>query len=180
MKLGPQVIEELTEYDWRWDFSYRDIPAGIANNTAQVFPLGGANNSGSTSWNGINNSAPQMRASDQMIQAGLFLITPFANTADTAFNTNTGSFGDQNSATRFFNAVQLNLNGTFVPYSYYAPNNAFIYTAALLPQYLQFTLNSQSGKTISNLNQGKLYLAYELFRAGAKEKVLDLTQQPFV
>lgn len=180
MKLTPQVIEELTEYDWRFDFSYRDIPAGIANNTAQVFPLGGQNNSGATGWNGINNSSPQMRASDQMVQAFLHLSTPFANTADTAFNSNTFSVGDQNSATRYFNAVQINANGSFVVDTYYAPNNAFIYTAAILPQYLQCTLNSMAAKSISNLNTGRLQIYYQLYRAGAKEKVLDLTAQPFV
>lgn len=180
MKLLPQVIEELTEYDWRWDFSYRDIPAAIANNTSQVFPIGGQNNPGSFGWNGINNSQPQQRAGDAMVQAWLHIITPFANTADTAFNNNTMSFGDQNSPTRFFNAVQGNLNGSFVPDTYFAPNNAFIYTAGILPQYLQFTLNSMAGKSISNLNQGKIVIYMQLYRAGAKEKNLDLTQPSFV
>lgn len=169
MKLSPQLLEELTEFNWRWDFSYRDIPAGIANNTAQVFPLGGINVSGGY-WNGVNNSAPQMQDGDIIIEAEMHLITPFANTADTAFNTTTVSFGDQGSATRFFSAVQVNLNGTFVNDSIYTPNNAYIYLAANLPQYLQFTLNSQSGKSISNLNQGQLWIGFQLFRAKAKEK----------
>jgi len=180
MKLLSNVIEELTEFNWRWDFSYRDIPAGIANNTAQVFPLGGVNNQGATGWNGINNTQPQMKDGDFIVQAALHLITPFANTADTAFNSDTMSFGDQGSATRFFNAVEGNLNGTFVNDSFFTPNNAFKYVTANLPQYLQFTLNSMAGKSISNLNQGKLYIQFQLFRAAAKEKVLDLTKPPYV
>lgn len=180
MKLGPQVIEELTEYDWRWDFSFRDIPAGIANNTPQVFPLGGINVQGTSGWNGVNNSQPTMRAGDQMVQVYLHIITPFANTADTAFNTTTVSLGDQGSATRFLSAVQVNLNGAFVTDTYFAPNNAYIYLVGVLPQYLQFTLNSQSAKSISNLNQGKLAIYFQLYRAGAKEKNLDLSQPSYV
>jgi hypothetical protein len=180
MKLGPQVIEEMTEYDWRWDFSFSDIPAGIANNTAQVFPLGGANAQGSLAWNGVNNSQPQMKSGDQMVQAYLHIITPFANTADTGLNSTTMSFGDQGSATRFFSAVQGNLNGSFVTDSYYAPNNAYIYLTAALPQYLQFTLNSMAAKSISNLNQGKIAIYFQLYRAGAKEKNLDLSQPAYV
>lgn len=180
MKLGPQVIEELTEFDWRWDFSFRDIPAGIANNTAQVFPLGGANNQGSSGWNGVNNAQPQMRAGDIIVQAYLHIITPFANAADTAFNSNTMSLGDQGSATRFFNAVQGNLNGAFVTDSMYTPNNAYIYLVGVLPQYLQFTLNSMAAKSLSNLTQGKIEIQFQLFRGGAKEKNLDLSQPSYV
>lgn len=180
MKLGPQVIEEMTEFNFRWDFSFRDIPAGIANNTSQVFPIGGLNNQGTNQWNGVNNQQPQLKAGDYIVEATLHLITPFANTADTAFNNCTVSIGDQNSATRYFSAVQVNLNGTFVPDSSFTPNNMFVYTVAILPQYLQFTLNSMAGKSISNLNQGKLWFQFQLFRAGAKEKNIDLSQPSYV
>jgi hypothetical protein len=174
MKYGPQVLEEAIsgDYNWRWDFSFRDIPAGIANNTAQVFPLSGIVPAGV-----LQN--PQMRAGDTIIQAHLHLVTPFANSADAAFNSTTMSVGDQASATRFFSAVQGNLNGAFVPDSFFNPGSAFIYLVGALPQFLQFTLNSMAAKSISNLTQGKLWVDFELFRGGAKERNLDLSQPSF-
>lgn len=180
MKFSQQAIEELTEFTGRWDFTFSDIPTGIAVNTAQVFPLGGINNQGTFTWNGVNNSQPQMRVSDSIIQAWLHILQPFANTADTAFNSTTMSLGDQGSATRFFNAVQGNLNGTPTIDTYFNPSAAYIYTTSVLPQYLQFTLNSMAGKSISNLNQGHIVIWLEIYRAGAKEKNIDLINPPYV
>jgi hypothetical protein len=179
MKFKPQVIEEGAEYQLRWDFSYRDIPAGLAVNTPQVFPLGGVNgNSGY--WNGVNNAAPQMKDGDIITQAELHITTPFALIGTVGFNSDTMSLGDQGLATRYFSAVEGNANGAFVNDSLFLPASAYIYKTAVLPQYLQFTLNSMAAFSLSQLNQGKIYIVIQFVRAGDKAKNLDLTKPAYV
>jgi hypothetical protein len=162
MRFTPLTLEEraASTFTHRFDFSYADIPTGLATNTAQVF--GAAN--APAGWKGL----PAFKASDVSVRQELHVSEKFQNTADTALNTTTVSFGDAGSATRFFSAVETNQNGTAVvdtiPGS--APNQ--VYTA---PSQLQFTLNSMAGKSISNLNRGKLYILLELQRfAGPTEK----------
>lgn len=162
MKVTPLTDNEGAPGLWGFqvDFSYRDIPAGIANNTAYTWAAG---------------FLPAVAAGDEIIQCEMHLITPFANTADPAFNSDTLSFGDGSSATRFFNAVEANLNGSYVVDSSYS--TPFFYTAA---GQLQIQMGSMTAKSLSNLNQGKAVIYVKLFRAGAKVKNLDLSKPPYV
>ena len=162
MRFTPLTDEERcsTSYTHRFDFNYTDIPAGIAANTAQVF---GAANS-PAGWRGL----PAFKASDVVVRAELHVTDKFANLSDTTLNTTTVSFGDAGSATRFFSAVETNLNGAAVIDSNPGAVQNYIYTA---PSQIQFTVNSMAGKSISSLNQGKLYILIEMTRgAGYTEK----------
>jgi hypothetical protein len=151
-KFYPQITDEVAQqtYTHRFDFSYLDIPAGIAVNTAQVFLL------------------PKVVAGDEVIELFVRLVTPFANSADAAFNSTTIDIGDDVSPTTYATAIQLNLNGTNVPNTHIADKNN-VYTAA---HQLQIRLNSMAAKSLSNLNQGQLWIDFNIFRASAKEKNL--------
>jgi hypothetical protein len=135
MKFSPLILEEQGKqgFTHRLDFSFRDIPAGIAVNTAWVKDVAVIPN-GSIVYN-----------------AFLLLVTPFQDLSDAAFNTSTLSVGDAASATRYLNAVETNLNGTEVLNSFTSAVN-FIYTAAGV---LRLTLNAMAAKTVSDLDKGQ-------------------------
>lgn len=152
MKFSPLTIEELAStagFTHRLDFSYRDIPAGIANNTSQVWGAG---------------FLPALAISDVVVKTELHLTQKFANTADAAFNSDTISFGDVTTATRFINASEANTNGSAVLDVIPGANQNVIYTAA---GQLQLTLNSMAAKSLSNLNAGKAYILLSINRAAA-------------
>lgn len=148
--------EEKAAYGFthRIDFSYLDIPAGIANNTAQVFAAAGS----PSGWIGL----PATKASDIVRRVELHLTTPFENTADAAFNATAISLGDAGSATRFINASEGNINGTEVIDVLPGASANYIYTAA---GQLQITIGSMAAKSISNLNKGKFYILLDIERA---------------
>jgi hypothetical protein len=154
MKLTPLLVEEASKqgFTHRLDFSYKDIPAGIANNTAQVWTPAG------------------LPAGTIVYATYLILVTPFQNTADTAFNSDTVSFGDTGSATRFISAVELNANGTFITDAYQTEKNQ-LYTTA---DSLKLTLNSMSGKSVSNLNRGQAFI---LLRVGNENRAAIIDTQ---
>jgi hypothetical protein len=162
MRFTPLTYEEraAANFTHRFDFSFADIPAGIAANTSQVF---GAANS-PAGWKGL----PAFKASDVSVRQELHVTEKFQNTADTALNTTTVSFGDAGSATRFFSAVETNQNGAAVVDTTPGASPSQVYTA---PSQLQFTVNSLAGKSISNLNRGKLFILLQLQRfSGPTEK----------
>lgn len=162
MKFSPLTIDELAStagFTHRLDFSYRDIPAGIANNTSQVWGAG---------------FLPAVVASDIVVKTELHLTIPFQNTADAAFNTSTLSLGDATTATRYINASEVNLNGTEVIDVIPGANQNVIYTAA---GQLQLTLNSMAAKSLSNLNAGKGYILMSINRAASPQREKSI---PFV
>lgn len=157
MKFTPLTVEEVAASDGfthRLDFSYRDIPAGIANNTSKVWAAG---------------YLPAVVASDVVIKTELHLTTPFKDASDAAFNTSTLSLGDATTATRFINASEANLNGTEVIDVIPGANANVIYTAA---GQLQLTLNSMAAKSLSDLDVGQGYILLSINRAAdsAREK----------
>jgi hypothetical protein len=156
MKFSPLTEEEraATQFTHRLDFSYQDIPAGIANNTAATWSTG---------------YLPIIRAGDVIKAVQLHLTTPFQNTADAAFNSDTLSFGDTTTATRFINASEANVNGTEVLNVIPGAATNAIYTAA---GQLILTLNSMAAKSLSNLNRGQFYLLINIDHTTdpAKEK----------
>lgn len=150
MKFSCLTIEERAAtggFTHRLDFSYADIPAGIANNTSKVWAAG---------------FLPAVAASDIIKRVELHLTTKFQNTADAAFNSDTISIGDATTATRFVNASEANANGTAVNDVFPGAVENVIYTAA---GQLQLTLNSMAAKSISNLNAGKAYCLFAIDRA---------------
>jgi len=155
-KFSPLTEEEraASGFTHRLDFSYQDIPAGIANNTSATWSAG---------------YLPAIRAGDVLRECQLHLTTPFENTADAAFNTSTLSFGTVTTATRYINASEANVNGTEVLNVVPGANANDIYTAT---GQLQITLNSMAAKSLSNLNKGQFYLLvkYDHTTDPAKEK----------
>ncbi len=85
--------------------------------------------------------------------------TPFQNTADAAFNSDTVSIGDSGSATRWGAGVEANANGTFL--------NQFSTTAVLYTanDSLIVTINSMTAKALNNINRGEYYVLFQLIRA---------------
>jgi hypothetical protein len=156
MKFSSITNEEKTSsggFTHRLDFSYRDIPTGIANNTAKTWGAG---------------YLPAVAASDIVFKTELHLTTPFKDASDSAFNTSTISFGDTTTATRFINASEANLNGTeVIDVEPGAVTNA-IYTAA---GQLQLTLNAMANKTVSDLDVGQAYILVEIHRGAGQARV---------
>ena len=146
MKFSPLTEEERAAWGFthRLDFSYADIPAGVAVNT-------------STTWS--TGFLPAIRAGDVEVKAELHLSIPFENTADAAFNSDTLSFGTVTTPTRYINASEANKNGTFVSNVVGAnPNDIYTATGQLI-----LTLNSMAAKSVSNLNKGQGFILLSWF-----------------
>lgn len=153
MKFSPLTVEEVAAnggFTHRLDFSYRDIPAAIASNTAKTWGAG---------------YLPALAISDFVAKTELHLTTPFKDASDSAFNSSTISFGDTTTATRFINASEANENGTEVLNVVPGAVTNAIYTAA---GQLQLTLNSMTNKVVSDLDVGQAYILVEIHRAGSK------------
>jgi len=150
-KFYPQISDEVAQqtYTHEFDFSYQDIPAGIAVNTPQVFLL------------------PKVVAGDEVVELGIRLLQTFQNAADGAFNSVTIDIGDGTSPTTYATALNIGLTTPIV--FNHIPNKDVVYAAA---NQLQIRLNSMAGKTLSNLNRGQLWIKWNIFRATAKEKSL--------
>jgi hypothetical protein len=162
MKFGSWTNEEKTSsggFTHRLDFSYRDIPTGVANNTAATWSTG---------------YLPALAASDIVFKTELHLTTPFADASDSAFNSSTISFGDGTTATRFINASEANVNGTEVINVVPGAVENAIYTAA---GQLKLTLNAMANKTVSDLDVGQGYILVEIHRAASdvREKTAPFT-----
>jgi hypothetical protein len=152
MKFNPLTHNEQASSGMthRLDFSYQDIPSGIANNTAKVWAAG---------------FLPAVAAGDIIKRVELRLITPFEKIGTAGFNTTTLSLGDATTATRFVNASESNINGTEVLTVFPGAVENVIYTAA---GQLQLTMNSMASQTISDLNRGQAYVLFAIDRsAGA-------------
>lgn len=80
------------------------------------------------------------------------LITPFANSADNAFNSSALTVGDPASANRYLTSTELNLNGAYVPI---APGTGTRYTYAAATNF-QLTFTPTAGKNLANLTQGEV------------------------
>ena len=150
MKFTSFTNEEKTSsggFTHRLDFSYRDITAGIANNTAKTWGVG---------------FLPALPISTFVAKTELHLTVPFQDLSDAAFNSSTISFGDTTTATRFVNASEANLNGTEVLNVVPGAVTNAIYTAA---GQLQLTLNAMANKTVSDLDKGQAYILVEIHSA---------------
>jgi hypothetical protein len=149
MKFSPLTEEEraATQFTHRLDFSYRDITASIANNTAKTWGAG---------------YLPAVSGSDIVRSSELHLTVPFQDVSDSAFNSTTLSFGDTTTATRFINASETNLNGTEVIDVIPGAVTNAIYTAA---GQLQLTLNAMANKSISDIDKGQGYILVQIQHA---------------
>jgi hypothetical protein len=90
------------------------------------------------------------------------LVTPFEDTADAAFNSNTVNVGDTGSAVRHLSALQINKNGTPV-FLNHGTGTRQLYTTA---DSIIVTLNSMAGKSLSTLKKGILRLYFKAYDAG--------------
>src|SRR5438128_805540 len=95
------------------------------------------------------NIAPTI-VGDTIVKYALRFQPALKDASGAAFNSNTVSFGDSSSATRFISGVQGNENGTEVLITF--GNTAYTYTAA---GQLTVTVNSMSGKALSDIDTGQ-------------------------
>lgn len=134
--LVPLLLEEMAALDGFTQMA--TITAGdltvTANNTAQVLTLGPI-------------------AAGAAVLVELRVRTALENTADAAFNSNTVSVGDDNSATSLLAATQTNKNGTVVPVA--RGTLSSVYAA---DTWLKVTVNSMASKALNSLNKGELQL----------------------
>src|SRR6516165_475284 len=98
-KFYPQIEDEVAQqgYTHEFDFSYLDIPAGIAVTTSQVFLL------------------PKVITGDEVIERGIRLLTPFTGGGNTAV---TIDIGDATSPTTY--ATALNIGTTPIVFQHIA------------------------------------------------------------
>lgn len=160
MRLRPLTNEEAAHTggaSHRLDFTYKDIPAGIANNTSYAF-------------NTPALGMPAIPASCIVKRVQLHLTVPLENTADAAFNDTKISLGDNGSATRYLNAVQANVNGTEVIDTFPGATENNVYTSA---DQLILTLGSMTAKSISNINKGQFYILIWFDLPGTPRRTLQ-------
>lgn len=100
-----------------------------------------------------------LKAGDIIARAIGVPVTPFRNTLDAAFNSDTVSFGDTGSATRHLAATEANVNGTFLRV---IGNTAFLYTTA---DTLRVTVNSMAAKSLVSINRGEYHIFFALVRS---------------
>jgi len=100
-------------------------------------------------------------AGDVIEKAALHLMPPFKASGDAAFNSTTISVGDEDLATRFFSAVQVNENGAEVIDSF--ENTAFGPYAAV--KQITATVNSMAAKALASLDTGKAIILIKVNRA---------------
>ena len=148
LKFRCLTIEEraATGMTHRLDFDVADIPAGIAANTAQVY-------------NTAALGMPVLKAGFVVKRSEMVLVPALKDASDSAFNSTTVSVGDAGSATRYFNAVQANENGTEVITSFPGTENT-VYTA---DSQMSMTLTpTPSTKTLSDLDVGHIYVLFAI------------------
>lgn len=107
-------------------------------------------------------------AGDVIVKWALILDPALQDASDAAFNSVAFSFGDEDTATTYLNAVQTNVNGTEVVYTY--GNTAAIYTAV---KQIKVTIASMSGKALSDIDAGKIVLLFEVLRLQTLSKAVS-------
>jgi hypothetical protein len=158
MRFTPLTIEERAAtggFTHRLDFSYRDIPAGVTVAAAQTF-----------------NTAPlpKLNIGDIVIECLLHLTTPFQNTADAAFNSDTFSVGlVTGGVAALVAATELNANGSFVTDTIPGVATPVVPIKNLTANnQLTLTMNSMAAKTISSLNRGTLFCLFQIQSASGQ------------
>lgn len=138
MQLIPLTIEEQVRHKSTHVaiVTYADVLVQTTVNTAQTVTLA--------------ILAAKMAAAVEKV----VLKTEFANGADSAFNTNALTVGDQGTANSFVTSMELNLNGTTV-YLKFGTTTQTVYTAA---NSVIATIAAMAGKALSALTQGEVWI----------------------
>jgi len=90
-----------------------------------------------------------------------YLKTPFSNSADAAFNTDTMSIGDSaGGVTTILAAIEVNLNGTYIPNKTAVPTGTPATGFTVGTSSLTVTFNSQTAKALNSLNLGNIVLMF--------------------
>lgn len=142
--------------------------AGNAGFTHEVVFAAGTNLTETTTNTAQTYNLFKTHAGDTIVKWALIADPAFKDASDAAFNSTAFSFGDEDSATRFLNAVQLNENGTEVLYTY--GNTAYTYTAV---KQITCTIASMSAKALSDIDTGRAILLVELCRLETLTKALQ-------
>ena len=87
-----------------------------------------------------------------------YLVTPFEDKSDPAYNSTTFSLGDVGDTARYIASAQLNKNGTEITIPKFG-NTAFQFTAAT---GLLATFGSMAAKSLKNINKGELHIVIQI------------------
>lgn len=133
--------------------------AGNAGFTHEVVVANGTNLTETATNTSMVFNLFKTHPGDTIVKWALIADPAFSDASDAAFNSTSFSFGDEDSATRFLSAVQLNVNGTEVLWTY--GNTAYTYTAV---KQITCTVNSMSAKALSDIDTGRAILLVDLLR----------------
>lgn len=136
----PQQTAAATGYNWSITLTHEDLTETTAN-TAQTFEV------------------LTVKVGSLLKDAAIYLVTPFEDASDAAFNSNTVTVGDGSDVDRFIAATQVNENGTEVDAKGSANTAPYAYTAA---DTIDIVVNSMSGKSLSNIDTGELKVLLNL------------------
>lgn len=102
----------------------------------------------------------KVQAGDIMVKAALIADPAFSDASDAAFNSTAFSFGDEDSAARFISAVQLNVNGTEVLWTY----DNTVYGPYTAEKQLTVLIESMTAKKLSEIDTGRCVLLIHILR----------------
>lgn len=98
---------------------------------------------------------------DIVQDCAVFLKTPFKNSADAAFNTNTLIIGDGNVTNRFLTSTELNVNGTEI---LAAPGTATTSFAYVVDDTIDVVVGSMAAKALADLDTGEVHIYLRIAR----------------
>ncbi len=105
-----------------------------------------------------------LAAGDVILDVAHILETAFQNTADAAFLACPFTVGDDGSATRFMSSTEINVNGTEILYKAGTQTAGYAY---LVADTLDVIFTPTTGKALSDLDAGKLYLLVKIVNLAA-------------
>jgi len=131
------VNEAPRGFNYRFIVDHTDLTT-TANNTAQ------------------NVTLITLPANSVVLRAATWVKTPFANSADTAFNTTALIVGDSGDNDRYITSQELNVNGTIVRAKAHAQSTTPFANTSSTAVLANFA--SMAGKNLDALDQGEVHI----------------------
>lgn len=88
-------------------------------------------------------------------RVGFYLVTPFEDISDAAFNDVAITIGDGGSANRLLTTKQVNLNGTEILAFAGTNTSGYVFLAA---DTIDITFGSMTAKSLVNIDNGELWV----------------------
>lgn len=94
-------------------------------------------------------------ANSLVLRAAAYVRTPFANSADSGFNTTAMIVGDSGDTDRFLVSQETNANGTIIRSRGHASTTPFAYNASTV---VNANFASMAGKNLAALDTGEVWI----------------------